>query len=121
MLVEENDNTERKHSLAGARILNLLNNAQPETLFIVPALLYWFYFRSKIPPSYMSNFPRWTFHMAWWNGSKKNNGVKDFCFHGWCALIVAWIAGLSLHYYSGYTWWNSPLCSHLITSSDDWV
>ena len=40
MLVEENDNTERKHSLAGARILNLLNNAQPETLFIVPALLY---------------------------------------------------------------------------------
>jgi hypothetical protein len=39
MLVKTNDNTESKNSLAGARILNLLNNAQPETLLIVPAII----------------------------------------------------------------------------------
>ena len=39
LLVKTNDNTKRKNSLAGARILNLLNNAQPETLLIVPAII----------------------------------------------------------------------------------
>jgi len=39
MLLKKNDNTERKNTLAGARILNLLYNAQPETLLIVPAII----------------------------------------------------------------------------------
>ena len=38
-VVKKNDNTERKNTLAGARILNLLNYAQPETLLIVPAII----------------------------------------------------------------------------------
>jgi len=39
MLVKTDDNTERKISLAGARILNLPNNAQPEALLTVPAII----------------------------------------------------------------------------------
>lgn len=38
-VVQTNDNTERKNTLAGARTLNLLSNAQSETLLIVPVII----------------------------------------------------------------------------------
>lgn len=81
MLVKTDDNTERKNSLAGARILNLLNNAQPETY---SACHYFTNFILDLKYLLLTCRISVDEHSIWHDGMEvsKIMGLKVFCFHG---------------------------------------